>query len=153
MMDMLYALWPNILFCILLVFSGHWALLCCKHKPCHGSPSFRRKYFLSAQNYFHCGSRNTISNNNPKLDKNRVLPHFWAIHSAPTDFGRQGEPKVERSQGGEACAATARVPPPPRKWKRVVKNRNVCQGLALFQPAATQAVTEQLPEWEGSGGF
>lgn len=44
------------------------------------------------------------------------------------------------------------VQPLAGKRERAVKSRNGCQGLALFGPAATPAVTQQPPEREGSGG-
>lgn len=84
---------------------------------------------------------------------------FFCLISEPSlqisALGRQREPKAERS-GGSPLVLVQPLPGLSRRLEneseRAVKSRNVCQGQALFRPAAAQAVTEQLPQREGSGG-
>lgn len=70
-------------------------------------------------NSFHCGLGNTVTNNNPKLDKSRVLPHFWATHSTPDSFGVAGWTKRRAESGwwgGSAISHNMRKRGEKQKW-------------------------------------
>lgn len=57
----------------------------------------------------------------------------------------QCESKGKQNQGGEG------VQPPARIGEQGVKSRNGCEGLSWFGLGTMQVVTDQLPEFGGSG--